>query len=156
MYEEDYQVLAIEQSVNYMDAIYDATFGTWIRDHRNLAQALPHLLRIAQNYPWTALVPVLNYLTVDWPLDAILHLVQSLVHLHPNHYGGLIGRFLAPVPVEVQVHVLRGLKCQEYFSVDAWKQFLQEGWDFSAAAILLGALFECSHAKQLLKSIYSA
>ena len=155
-YEEDQQVLAIEQTIHYMDSMYDASFGSWIRDPRNLPQALPHLLKIAQEYPWMAIVPVLNYLTLDWPLSDTLHLLQTLVHIYPQHYGALMGRFLCSLPYEVQVHVLRGLQCQEYFSPAAWKQFLAEGWDFGTAAILFSALFECSHARQLLRQIFTS
>jgi hypothetical protein len=162
------EVLVIEQVIYTMDKCFDATFGDWIRDPVNLPLALPHLLRIGQDYKndIVALINVVNYMSIDWSLQNIIILMRVFLNelVPKDQIGSFIGKFIGSFHVAAQVFILEGLGYQT-FPILVWKDIFgisannlpcdENTWDFCSASLLLGNLFEKPYSSRLLKLIYS-
>ncbi|KAI5169183.1 hypothetical protein PAEPH01_0511 [Pancytospora epiphaga] len=69
----------IEQSINVMDAKYDANFGDWIRNEDNCKIVGFNLKRYIEKYKISEFITVIKWVIKDWTLKSIILFARKLV-----------------------------------------------------------------------------
>lgn len=61
-----------------MDALYDATFYSWLKSEENVVVTSIYLHRIANQYSLVRIINALKWLICDWRLESIGVLIRQV------------------------------------------------------------------------------